>query len=281
MLFDHGCDSLITGLFIISWMKFIGTGLNFSGFMILIGGLNAFFLATLETYYVGGLFLPIVNVPSDGNFLLSFAALPGVFAGSNVWFDWDLPFYPGITWRTFWVVLCPTLGTACSILNLKTVSGLTTNTDFMKKLFAAVLINVSFISAFFFPGKLEFLEQNYIWFLYLYLLCFGRLSKALMVNHSTEENYHMFQWPVVIVCSIVNVYTVLVNTMGDSLSQTGVNCFWTSLFVVAVLYYAVYVAGILKHLSKALGINILTVKDHPMPRIWNSLFFFPLGKKFL
>merc|ERR1712048_528810 len=96
---------------------------------------------------------------------------------------------------------------------------------------------------------------------------------------STEEAYSTIQWPVVVLCGLLNVYNLAVNCF--SLSQGIVNGFWISMFVLAVLYYAIYVAGILLHLSRALGINILTVKDHPMPRIWNSLFFFPLGKKYM
>lgn len=64
-------------------------------------------------------------------------------------------------------------------------------------------------------------------------------------------------------------------------SEFGINVFWTFLFALGLGYYIIYVAGLLKSLSRALGINIVTVKDHPMPRLWNSLFMFPLGKKYM
>jgi len=34
MLFDHGCDSLQTGIFIITWMKFLRVATSFSGFSV-------------------------------------------------------------------------------------------------------------------------------------------------------------------------------------------------------------------------------------------------------
>lgn len=55
MLFDHGCDSIITGVFIITWMKLLASGVSFAAYMILVGGMNGFYLGTLESYYLGGL----------------------------------------------------------------------------------------------------------------------------------------------------------------------------------------------------------------------------------
>jgi hypothetical protein len=72
--------------------------------MILVGGMNAFYLGTLESYYLGGLHLPIINVPSDGNLFLCILAAVGALFESNDWMDWDVPMvneYLGIDWMNW------------------------------------------------------------------------------------------------------------------------------------------------------------------------------------
>jgi hypothetical protein len=104
MLFDHGCDSIITGVFIITWMKLLASGVSFQAYMILVGGMTGFYLSTLESYYLGGLFLPIINVPSDGNVFLVGLAAVGAMFDSNDWMGWDVPMvneYLGIDWMTW------------------------------------------------------------------------------------------------------------------------------------------------------------------------------------
>jgi hypothetical protein len=104
MLFDHGCDSIITGVLIITWMKLLASGVSFMAYMVLIGGMTGFYLSTLESYYLGGLHLPIINVPSDGNVFLVCLAAVGAMFDSNDWMGWDVPMvneYLGIDWMTW------------------------------------------------------------------------------------------------------------------------------------------------------------------------------------
>jgi hypothetical protein len=104
MLFDHGCDSIITGVLIITWMKLLASGVSFMAYMVLVGGMTGFYLSTLESYFLGGLFLPIINVPSDGNVFLVCLAAVGAMFDSNDWMGWDVPMvneYLGIDWMTW------------------------------------------------------------------------------------------------------------------------------------------------------------------------------------
>jgi hypothetical protein len=118
MLFDHGCDSIITGVFIITWMKLLASGVSFQAYMILVGGMTGFYLSTLESYYLGGLHLPIINVPSDGNVFLVCLAAVGARFDSNDWMGWDVPMvneYLGIdrmTWRDALQMAAPALAFA-------------------------------------------------------------------------------------------------------------------------------------------------------------------------
>jgi len=140
----------------------------------------------------------------------------------------------------------------------------------------AVVVNFTFVMASLFRGEHpEWFEHNYIFFLMTYLLVFGRLSKALMLNHCCNQNYSMIQLPALILCLVLNCYTFVVNFYPESCSSFGVNVFWLMMFGGWFIYYLMYVGSLLKVLSNSLGIEILTIKDRPIP--WQ----FPLSKKFL
>jgi len=132
--------------------------------------MTAFFLSSLEAFYLGGLKLTIINVPSDGNFMLFFVALAGVFSGSNIWFEWDVPFTYGLlNWGQLWIVFCPMIGLSTCIWNIFQMCKYTTVQDLFKKLFGAIILNLTFLVAFFFNGQESYLKQNYIWFLYIFV----------------------------------------------------------------------------------------------------------------
>lgn len=238
MLFDHGCDSLSTGLFIITWMKFIKTGTSIMGFQILISGTTAFYLSTLESYFIGGLFLPIINVPSDGNFGLVLIAAGIALTGSNAYFDWTIPYTDSIPWRTFWTCFCPFSGYLNCVWNAYVLGKAAKLTEILKKTFMALLVNVTFMLAILYQGEHpEWFEHNYIFFLLSYVLCFGRLSKALMVNHCTQQNFTMIQIPVLLFIIAVNIYTAIVNFYPSVCTESGVNMFWAGAFSTFAVYW--------------------------------------------
>lgn len=83
LLFDHGCDAFTTGMQTLIFAKCSMTG---GGPIVLITVIMVqmpFFMATLEEYYVGALYLPIGNGVSDGSIFLIAAACGIGYFGSE------------------------------------------------------------------------------------------------------------------------------------------------------------------------------------------------------
>ena len=85
LMFDHGCDMLNTGLATITICKIFALGSNWYFFAALVGIVSQFFYATLEEYFVGGLFLPLINGVNEGLFLIIGICLFTFFVGSDFW----------------------------------------------------------------------------------------------------------------------------------------------------------------------------------------------------
>lgn len=78
LIFDHGCDAFAVGLQCMILAKLTQMG---AGGILFVHASNAIFhFATLEEYYVGGLFLPVGNAISDGSLLYFITmSIPGIF----------------------------------------------------------------------------------------------------------------------------------------------------------------------------------------------------------
>lgn len=56
LLFDHGCDATMTGALSIIWTKCARTGPCIGGFAIFHTASTMFYFATMEEFFVGGLY---------------------------------------------------------------------------------------------------------------------------------------------------------------------------------------------------------------------------------
>lgn len=70
LLFDHGCDAFSVGMQTIMIAKMIQVGNNYVLLLALVASTGAFYFATLEEYYTGGLFLGPGNGITDGSIVL-------------------------------------------------------------------------------------------------------------------------------------------------------------------------------------------------------------------
>ena len=70
MLFDHGCDSFTIGFVVLMASKVLVIDDPMINFIYVFIVVFAFYAATLEEYYIGGLHLPPFNGVSDGSFVL-------------------------------------------------------------------------------------------------------------------------------------------------------------------------------------------------------------------
>ena len=70
LLFDHGCDAFSVGMVTLMIAKMIQIGNNYIILLALLASTMAFYFATLEEYYTGGLFLGPGNGITDASIIL-------------------------------------------------------------------------------------------------------------------------------------------------------------------------------------------------------------------
>lgn len=65
-MFDHGCDMVNTFLATSTILKFFVVGNNWYLVITIFAVVGQFYYATLEEYFIDGLYLPIMNGPNEG-----------------------------------------------------------------------------------------------------------------------------------------------------------------------------------------------------------------------
>ena len=103
LLFDHGCDATMTGALSIIWTKCARTGPCIGGFAIFHTASTMFYFATMEEFFVGGLYQPTINGVSEGQCLQVILALACGMTGSNDFMIGEVVF--GLTLTTIQTVL--------------------------------------------------------------------------------------------------------------------------------------------------------------------------------
>lgn len=85
LIFDHGCDSVVVVFCTMMVARMLNIGDNFFLLIALTSTSAPFYFATLEEYYVGGLFLPPGNGASDGMPVYIFVCFLSAVMGSESW----------------------------------------------------------------------------------------------------------------------------------------------------------------------------------------------------
>jgi hypothetical protein len=85
LIFDHGCDSFTCVLVAMMLGKTIQVGNGYNILLVLVAVSQAFQFATLEEYYVGGLYLGIGNGVTDASVVIIALFTFCGFAGTEIW----------------------------------------------------------------------------------------------------------------------------------------------------------------------------------------------------
>lgn len=85
LLFDHGCDSINTGILLMPLAGVVGAGWSMSMICVISTTFAAFYIQTWEEYHVGELILPVVNGPTEGFLSLIAMCVISYFYGSGYW----------------------------------------------------------------------------------------------------------------------------------------------------------------------------------------------------
>jgi len=81
LMFDHGLDMLNTMLGTITLCRIMMLGNTEMVTLTIVMTMAQFYYATLEEYFIDGLFLPVINSVNEGLFLIIFVCLTAGFFG--------------------------------------------------------------------------------------------------------------------------------------------------------------------------------------------------------
>jgi len=56
------------------------------GLVILVCMFLCTYFSMMETFFMGGLFLPVINGPNEGNFAVGLMGVLNAYYGSSIWF---------------------------------------------------------------------------------------------------------------------------------------------------------------------------------------------------
>lgn len=88
LLFDHGCDAANSMFGSANWIIAIGLSLEndlFQCWILVLGPMALFYIATWEEYYTGKLILPIMNGPNEGLVLGALTSFATYLYGVSYW----------------------------------------------------------------------------------------------------------------------------------------------------------------------------------------------------
>jgi ethanolaminephosphotransferase len=85
MMFDHGCDALGSPLSLCNMMALVQSNSPTITIVCMLIVLTGFYIATYETYYIGGLFLGKINPVTDGSVLITILYILTGIIGTQMW----------------------------------------------------------------------------------------------------------------------------------------------------------------------------------------------------
>ena len=85
MVFDHGVDCFAAGVLPLIFSRILQVGDNMIAKIFFFAIYQAFYLATLEHYYLGRLILPPINGVSDGCVFVTPFCIYTAYVGNNFW----------------------------------------------------------------------------------------------------------------------------------------------------------------------------------------------------
>jgi len=253
LLFDHGCDAANSMFGSANWIIAIGLVLSDDPCMcwiLVLGPMALFYVATWEEYYTGKLILPIMNGPNEGLVLGALTSLTTFLYGtaywqSTTWFDtvvqpYIMPMLPTILQeyipKDFYL-------RNCDIQVFMACFGFVQET-FTKAFFVAKkygLESLVNLLPFFTLMLCTFMVGMYdpqIWIrmprttIHLISGLFVEMSAQLMLDHISNERYQPLRWvliPLVGLTMLVATNQVHASTHTDDFMLVYTSALWSFL----------------------------------------------------
>ncbi|KAI8365273.1 CDP-alcohol phosphatidyltransferase-domain-containing protein [Radiomyces spectabilis] len=275
-LFDHGCDALNTTYVSLLQAAALGLGHTQLTAVLFVVTMAGFYLSTAEEYYTGVLYLGYINGPTEG---IIFTCLAFIWSGCYGVASWHVPIQdvPSLSWLSWMVpenttaaaifvwgtalllvfthlpVVLYSVYLACRAKSLDIAeAGLNALVPFA----VFCLADYAWLMS---PYSIVFRDQHLVLFLLTTGTLFGLIASNVILAHLTKSAYPNLWWlvaPIVIMCLLVNMPSILGITLLTSGMEYGILCV---LCVVFFTWYGVWSWAVIDGFCRYLGIRCLVI----------------------
>lgn len=256
-LFDHGCDSLVTGMGCVMQLASLGMARQPFGLVTIFLAFSAFYLPTWEEYHTGVLYLGYVNGPTEG--IIAFCAMyliTGLF-GVEVWKtrvygEWSIEDCLG----TFFIAAFFLFALPSSLWNVYRASR-AKREPFIRSImtltpFASITMCVGLLIVKYDLPNTDY----YAVFLSLLTVLFGRMATSVIYAHLLNLPYPSLPT----ICLPLWMAPMAFRLLGNQRAAVVLKPFFVLYFVVACVEYANWVYHTVLSFTRFLNIQCFSLK---------------------
>lgn len=255
-LFDHGCDSLTTTLMVLMIGQGTGLGLGMNMLLVVLGALNAFYMATWEEYHTHCCRTHFYNwgVTETQLSIISILLVSASF-GNGIWRQTVFVKY-GLEINLGDVIIACNffLGVICMLMMLvNTLQKSKRKLHAVMTLLPLYLMNLGLVLYYVFgvyqsQGMVVMLMNGFM---------FSLLCSKLIISSVSKMDYPIIHIDNIVFLSYfieeVTLSKIYLDMVDDKLKLFGIALFIT-------LHYFYYVTRISRQIAGYLGINIFSIK---------------------
>ena len=273
LLFDHGCDCLTTILCSMTLGRMFQVGDSLIALLIILMVSMPFYFTTLEEYYTGGLFLPIINGVSDGSIAYVLICLATGIVGSSFWAtELESGIFEG--WRYCYFLLAALIllnigFVSCNIMKILRTPAPELDRprrpdEVLQNVFSYLMLSaVAFVVTYLSPTGITSTFSRGP--LYIYGFAYVLMTFHIQLAHVTGTTYVPWRRSIWLVFIVLLVFSFAyprddADLSGD-LTEYGLYLGLISILLLAIMHFIVF--GILE-ISEALGIHPFSIKKSSM-----------------
>ena len=212
MMFDHGCDALGTPLSFCNFMALAQCRSTLVLIVCLLFLMGGFFIATFETYYVGGLFLGEINPVTDGSVMVILLYLLSAILGPAIWVK-PLFVIHGFTITTFIALIIALMifqnlvGNLTSFKNILNSKEKPTISTLLKNSFSYVFLSCTAMATYYSNLWIDYPRLM----IYLFGIMFTKLNVYTLAMQVVKSKLKLVIYSIICPCILILIHIAALN----------------------------------------------------------------------
>eukprot|EP01016_Furgasonia_blochmanni_P057039 TRINITY_DN983_c0_g1_i20.p1 TRINITY_DN983_c0_g1~~TRINITY_DN983_c0_g1_i20.p1 ORF type:complete len:315 (+),score=41.70 TRINITY_DN983_c0_g1_i20:465-1409(+) len=257
LLFDHGCDALNVTVIGLTFATITQFGSNRSLFFSYLVGTGTFYAATLEEYYVNGLFLPVINGANEGVLCMISTYIVTAIYGTSIWTNtyWK---FTGSQWLLGYFILggLSSLNSNYKVIREKAPDQLR---NVLKDLGPLLIVwAVMFVGCYLSSAGLIYSHARlWCWFIGIN---FSRIATELQVAHVTNQKFHGYSPSTMIIFALYVANTLSGFLLGKAILPE--YDFLVFLLILSFINYIHLAYNLIRQMTRILNIKCWSITKH-------------------